>query len=145
MNIENTVPEITETDNIVNDNSAKDLKTSSKIMRIITLALQVTAILTYYLPSLITGGSVDIAWLVIGVVQTIFFSAVFFRDERTRTGVSIALMVVGTLGNFVMLLLVAFFALLGSPMGLNFAPAIIYALCSLLALIFALSFPRKYR
>jgi hypothetical protein len=100
--------------------------------------------LAYYLPSLIGGGEVGIVWLAIGVVQTIIFCAVYFRDERTRTGISIALMVIGTLVNFAILILISFFALLGFEMGLRFGYAFVYSLCSLVALIFALCFPRRY-
>jgi len=120
------------------------IKTSSKVMRLATLCLQIVSILAYYLPSLISRGEVGIIWLAIGVVQTIVFCAVFFRDERTRTGISIALMVIGTLVNLAVLILISFFALLGFEMGLSFGFAYIYALCSLVALIFALCFPRRY-
>ena len=120
------------------------IKTSSKIMRAITLGLQILAMLAYYVPSIFNGGDVGVIWLVIGVVQTALFSAVFFRNERTRTGISIALMVIGTLFNLGMFLFIGFFALLGYSLGISFNMPITYALCSMVALIFALCFPRRY-
>jgi len=144
MNTENIMQENTEINSQADFQEVRIIKTSSKVMRAITLGLQVVAMLAYYVPSIISGGSVGLIWLAIGVVQTAMFSAVFFRDERTRTGISIALMVIGTIWNLVMLLLTAFYALIGAQMGLSLDIAVIYAICSMIAMIFALCFPRRY-
>jgi len=144
MNTENIMQENTEINSQADFQGVRIIKTSSKVMRAITFGLQVVAMLAYYVPSIISGGSVGLIWLAIGVVQTAMFSAVFFRDERTRTGISIALMVIGTIWNLVMLLLTAFYALIGAQMGLSLDIAVIYAICSMIAMIFALCFPRRY-
>jgi len=144
MNSEYSVTEYPVINEQIYNQAPVRIKASSKIIRLVTLCLQVVSILAYYLPSLISGGEVGIIWLAIGVVQTIVFCAVFFRDERTRTGISIALMVIGTLVNFAILILISFFAVLGIEMGLSFGYAYVYSLCSLVALIFALCFPRRY-
>ena len=120
------------------------IKTSSKVMRLITMGLQVVSILAYYLPSLLSGGEVGIVWLAIGVAQTIAFSVVFFRNERTRTAISITLMVLGTFVNLAMLIFISFYTLIGFQLGLYFGVAYLYSLCSLIALIFALCFPVRY-
>ena len=144
MNSEYSVSGNPVMNNQMYDHATRKIKTSSKVIRLVTLCLQVVSTLAYYLPSIISGGEVGIVWLVIGVVQTIVFCAVFFRDERTRTGISIALMVIGTLVNLAMLMIISFFSLIGFEMGLSFGFAFVYSLCSLVALIFALCFPRRY-
>ena len=122
-----------------------ELKTSNKVMRTITLGLQIISILAYYLPTIIAGGSFGLSWLIVGFVQTVLFSAVFFRDSKTRVKMSIAIMILATIFNFVMLLLIGFLVLLVSALGINLTAAIVYILCSMIAMIFALCFPRKYR
>jgi len=145
MNSEYSVSENLSVNDQMYSHAPGRIKASSKILRQITLVLQVASILAYYLPSLISGGVVGVEWLAIGVVQTVIFCMVFFRDERTRTGISIALMVIGTLGNLVILVFISFFALIGLQMGLSFSFAFLYSLFSLIALIFALCFPRRYK
>jgi len=120
------------------------MTTSNKILRTITLCLQIAAMLAYYVPSMVYGSSLGIAWLPIGVIQTILFCAIFFRDARTRTGLSVALMIIGTIFNFLMLVLISFFSLLGISFGLGFGTAFAYILCSTAAVIFAFCFPRRY-
>ena len=121
------------------------LTPSCKVFRLITLALQITAMLAYYLPTLINGGNFGIIWLAIGVVQTVVFCAIFFRDSRTRTGISIALMVIATIWNLIMLIAVGLLAIIVAELGLSVSTGVTYALCSLIAVIFALCFPRKYK
>jgi len=120
------------------------MKTSSRVIRLITLCLFVVAMLTYYLPTLLNEGFVGIVWLVVGVVQTVVFSAIFFRDARTRTALSIVLMVFFTLCNIVLALFVGFMFLMTMGLGLNLTAALIYVSCILIAGIFALCFPRRY-
>ena len=118
----------------------------NKIMRIITLCLQIASMLAYYVPSIVNRGEVGVIWLAVGVLQTVVFSIVFFRDERTRLVISIILMVVGTVFNFAMLLFIGFYTILdGAQMGISYSIAYVYILCSLVALIFALCFPRRYQ
>lgn len=121
------------------------MTTGRKVVRSITLSLHIIAMIIYYLPTLITGGQVAVVWLVIGVLQTIIFCVVFFRDSRTRMGLSITLMVIATLWNFIMLLMIAFFALILPSFGLGIINGLLYTLCTLIAVIFALCFPRKYK
>ena len=137
---ENIVPETTAYIYTASD----ELKTSNKILRQITMLLQVIAMLAYYMPTLTTGGNIGIFWLIQGVLQTIIFSAIFFRNSYSRVGLSITLMVIGTLINLVMIIMVGFFALVVIMMGINMTAALTYIFCSTLAVIFALCFPRKY-
>ena len=120
------------------------MTTTRKVFRYITLGLQIAAILAYYLPTLINGGYMGIIWLAIGVVHTAAFCAMFFRDYRTRTGLSIAIMVILTLWSLAVLILVGIIAIVAVTLGISASTGFIYAACSLLASIFALSFPRKY-
>lgn len=122
----------------------RNMTTKCRVFRSITLGLQIIAMLAYYLPTLINGGYIAVAWMAIGVVQTVFFSVVFFRDSRTRVALAITFMVIGTALNLVMLLLIGLLYLMTMGLGLDFTIAVIYALCSLIAVIFALCFPRKY-
>ncbi|MDR2569602.1 MAG: hypothetical protein LBD23_04805 [Oscillospiraceae bacterium] len=122
-----------------------NLKTSNKVLRIITISLQIAAMLAFYVPSIISPGNVAFFWLLLGVAQTILFIAIFFRDSRTRTAISIVLMVTGTFVNLALLMFIGVFALVGTSLGLYFHTAFIYIACSLLAVIFALCFPRKYK
>ena len=115
-----------------------------KVFRLITFGLFTIAILSYYLPALIGRGYFGVVWLAIGVVHTVAFCAMFFRDSRTRTGISIAIMVVTTLWSFIMLLLNGLLLLLLLDLGLNSTPGVVYSFCSMMASIFALTFPRKY-
>ena len=124
--------------------STGEMKTSSKVMRLITLCLFIAAMLIYYLPTLLTGGIIGIPWLIVGVVQAVMFSAIFFRDARTRTALSIVLMIFSTICNLILSLLIAgiFFMTIG--LGMNLIAAPLYIVCILIAVIFALSFPRRY-
>ena len=122
-----------------------ELTSLNKTFRLITLALQIIAMLAYYLPALISGGSAGLIWLVIGVVQTAMFSVIYFRNAHTRTGISITLMVLATILNLGMLITIGSFALIVSMLGLSLTAAFLYALCSLVAVIFALCFPRRYK
>jgi len=119
------------------------MTTTRKVFRFITLGLQIAAILAYYLPTLRNGGYMGIIWLAIGVVHTAAFCAIFFRDSHTRTGLSIAIMVILTLWSLIMLIFVGVIALVTPALGLSASTGLIYAVCSLMASIFALSFPRK--
>ena len=119
------------------------MTTTRRVFRFITLGLQIAAILAYYLPTLINGGYIGIIWLAIGVVHTAAFCAIFFRDSHTRTGLSIAIMVILTLWSLIMLIFVGVIALVTPALGLSASTGLIYAVCSLMASIFALSFPRK--
>ena len=144
-NNESNIPESAMGHYKTNDHAAGKIKTSSKVMRLITLCLQIVSILAYYVPSIVNRGEVGILWLALGVVQTVVFCIVFFRDERTRLITSIVLMVLGTLFHLAMILFIGFYAYLGLEMGLNFSTAFIYVLCSMVALIFALCFPRRFQ
>jgi len=144
-NNENHVPEVETVHNQMGDRTAGKLEIPNQIIRLTALGLQIVSMLAYYLPSIIRGGEVGVLWLLIGVVQTFVFSVVFFRDRRTYRSRSIVLMVIGTVFNIAMLIFIFFHSVLGDEVGLDFSFAFIYAFCSLIALVLALCFPRKYR
>jgi len=122
-----------------------ELTASNKVCRTITFCLQMIAVLVYYIPTLLTRGSVSIVWLLPAVAQTILFCAIFFRDSRTRVALSVVLMVFAIMANLAMFAFLGFYELLLSRFGLSLATGFIYVLCSTFAVIFALCFPRKYR
>jgi len=145
MNNENQTFENTAIHGHMIEQTTNNIKTSSKIIRLITLCLQIASMFAYYVPSIINRGEVGVIWLAIGVLQTVVFSIVFFRDERKRLVTSIILMVIGTMFNLALLILIGFYTLLdGSQMGISYSTAYVYVLCSLVALVFALCFPRRY-
>ena len=113
----------------------------NKIFRGVTLAFQIISILAYFIPTLI-GGSIGGGWLVIGVIHTILFCTIFFRDARRRTALSIMLMIIIILWCLLMLILGGILAISG--LGINVAAILIYGLSSLLAATFALANPRKF-
>jgi len=120
------------------------MKTSSRVMRLITLCLFIAAMLVYYLPTLLNRGYIGIIWLAVGVVQAVIFSAIFFRDSRTRTALSIVLMVFSTMANLALALFISILFLMTLGLGLSFVTAPIYFVNILIAVTFALCFPRKY-
>ena len=117
----------------------------NKTFRSVTLGLQILAIVAYFIPSLFLG-SAGLGWLALGVLHTALFAAVFFRDARTRTGISITLMILAIFWCLFMLLFGGMALLLGTMgFGWSLSPALfIYAFASLLAIIFALAGPRRY-
>ena len=111
--------------------------------RIVTLALQIAAILTYFIPPLIIGGSVSVFWLVCGVLNTVLFAAVFFRDSGSRVVLSVFLMIFNICWCMGLLCFVGLVVLF--EVGFSFSPLIfLYILLALLASIFSLVCPRKY-
>jgi len=142
---ESLVPENAEGSNQISIQAESKLLISNKIIRLITLGLQIVSMLAFYMPTIIFGGEVGVIWLLVGVAQTFLFSKVFFRDERTYKKRSIILMIAGTIFNIAMLLFIEFHAVLGDEVGMSFVFAYIYAFCSLAALVSALIFPRKYK
>ena len=112
--------------------------------RIVTLALQIIALAAYYLPTMIAGGNFGITWLAIGVVHTIIFCAVFFRDARRRTALSIILMILVILWSIVVFGVIFIFSLMGIFYISLISPLTAYCAFSLLAIIFALAAPRRY-
>jgi len=119
---------------------------TNKIFRPITLGLQLIAIAAYFLPPLFLGGHFGILWLVLGVIHTVLFSAMFFRNARSRTALSIIFMIVLILWSLLLFLSGALLILVGT---LNFGLAVyprmfIYIATTFLAAIFALAFPRRF-
>lgn len=116
---------------------------TNKIFRSITLGLQLIAIAAYFIPPLFMRGNVGIFWLVLGVIHTAIFSAVFFRNSRRRTALSIILMIIIIF--WCLFLLALGLLLLSSWMPIaSFSTMLIYSLCSFLAIIFALAGPRRF-
>ena len=116
---------------------------TNKLFRSITLGLHIIAIMAYFLPTLFFGGSMAIGWLIVGVVHTVVFSAMFFRDARTRTALSIIFMILIILWCLILIIIGVLFSLMG--LGINPAAILIYSLSSLLAAIFALAGPRRFK
>ena len=119
---------------------------TNKIFRPITLGLQLIAIAAYFLPSLLLGGHFGILWLALGVIHTILFSAMFFRNARSRTALSIILMILLILWSLILLLSGALMVEIGTgSFGLAVYPTMfLYIAATFLAAIFALAFPRRY-
>ena len=118
-----------------------NLTKTNRIMRFITLGLFILAISAYYLPTLFFGGRIAVGWLVVGVLHTVLFCAVFFRDSCRRTALSIIIMIVNILWSLGLLIVVSQLALV---IGFSIISVSLYTVCSLLASIFALATPRKY-
>jgi hypothetical protein len=115
-------------------------------IRSVTFILQIIAIVAFFIPPLIFGSTVANFWLVVGVLHTLIFCAVFFRDSRKRTALSIILaifviiwcLIFGLVGTF------AYFAL-APGLGIDVSVSLfVYVISSFFAMIFALSAPRKY-
>jgi len=112
--------------------------------RAVTFAIQVAAILTFYVPALFIGGGVHPLWLLAGVVNTGIFAAIFYRDARTRTALSVLLMIVSLIGTGV---LGAFgtMGLLFAELGYTLSPLIAaHIWFANMAAIFALAAPRRW-
>jgi len=116
--------------------------TTNQIFRSITLGLQILAIAAYFLTPLFIGGNVGIGWLALGVIHTAIFCAIFFRNARRRTALSIVLMIFVILFSLIVFGFTMLFVANWTHITL-FSPVILYSLSSLLAIIFALAFPRK--
>ena len=123
------------------------MTTGNKIFRGITLSLQLIAIAAYFITPLILGSNVGLIWLILGVLHTAIFATVFFRNARTRTALSIILMIVTILwclfmfilGGLTLLLEVSGYGPMSSPSLL-----LLYMIASLFAIIFALAGPRRF-
>jgi len=97
----------------------------------------------FFIPPIYLGGRVGVFWLVFGVVHAASFCAVFFRDSRRRTALSIVLTVFSILWSLIILAFTSMF--LTSLMHITiFSPVVVYGVCSLLAAIYALAGPRKF-
>ena len=115
----------------------------NKIFRHITLGLQIIAMAAFFIPPLFIGGTVGLSWLAIGIIHTALFSAVFFRDARRRTALSIIVMI--CLIFWCLFLLALGLLILGGWMTISIlSPIVVYSLCSMLAIINALAAPRRF-
>jgi len=120
----------------------------NRVFRSITLCLQIIAIVMYFGVPLILGNGISLIWLILGVIHTVMFAVVFFRNARTRTALSVIFMILVILWCLVLLTAILLLALpleiaLYGPMTL-LAPFMIYFLTSLIAIIFALASPRRF-
>jgi len=119
----------------------------NKIFRSITFGLQLIAIAMYFIMPLLLGSNVSPLWLIAGVLHTTMFAIVFFRNERTRTAISIILSVLTILWSlftFIMMGLVLVLEVGGFGSMSSSVQYSIYAIASLLAIIFALAGPRRF-
>ena len=123
------------------------MTTGNKAFRSVTLGLQCIAIAAYFITPLVLGGRVGFFWLMLGVLHTLIFVAVFFRDARTRTVLSVFLMIVSILWClFLFILNGLILALEAGGFGPISSPMLsVYIITSLLAIIFALAAPRRFR
>jgi len=108
--------------------------------------MQIIAIAAFFITPLFIGGSVEVFWLLAGVIHTFLFCAVFFRDSRRRTALSIILTILVIIWCLILsvIAVLAFFILaleMGADVNIGF---LVYIVSSFFAIIFALSAPRKY-
>jgi len=118
----------------------------NRAFRNITLLLQIIAIAAFFVPSLLVGGNIGVFWLLAGVIHTFIFCAVFFRDSRKRTALSVILTILVIIWCLILTIVaVAIYFLLAPEMGIDVNISLgIYIVSSFFAAIFALSSPRKY-
>ncbi|MCL2410503.1 MAG: hypothetical protein FWC97_02560 [Treponema sp.] len=116
------------------------MKSRNQVFRYITLGLQIIAIAAYFVPSLFMRSTFGFGWLVLGVIHTGVFCAVYFRDARRRTALSIILTIAVIL---YCLIFGSFYTyLLSEIMHIGiFSPIVVYFVTSLLAITFALAAP----
>jgi len=108
--------------------------------------MQIIAIAAFFIPPLLVGSSVEVFWLLAGVIHTFIFCAVFFRDSRRRTALSVILTILVIIWCLILLLVAAFvYFLLAPELGIDVNVSLfVYIVSSFFAAIFALSAPRKY-
>ena len=85
-------------------------------------------------------GQFGVFWLVMGVLNTAFFCIMHFRDAKTRTLLSVFLMVAIIFWCIWLSHAILMIATLGAPI----VVFILYLISTLMAAIFALAFPRRY-
>jgi hypothetical protein len=120
--------------------------TTTNIKRSIALILQVAAILTYYIAPLITGGEVTPFWLISGVVNTVLFCAVFFRDSKQRVALAIGATIISLAwcGCLFNLSVVGMF--LAHELGFSISHALyLYIFLAIVSVINGLANPRKQK
>ena len=130
---------ITGTDESRTNNPGAKKGRVRKVFRGIALSLHVIAMLSYFIPTLVMGSSMDTRWLVIGVIYTGLFCLMFYRNSRRRRVLSVIILILKILwcGLWVIMILPTM------PWSVSYDMLFIYILSSLLAAIFALAFPRK--
>lgn len=110
-----------------------------KIFRWGILALQLVAMIIFFVLPVILGSDVLLTWYIFGILQTLIFCVTYFRMAKKRRVVSIILMVINTL--------FALFLLLINSIMANFGDwgttAIIYCVCIMLAVFLSLFVPEK--
>ena len=118
------------------------MKTGNRVFRLVTFILFGIALAAFFIPPVYIGGRVGVIWLVFGVVHAAAFCAVFFRDSRRRTALSIILTIFSIIWSLIVLALPLL--ILTSLMHITIlSPVVVYGVCSLLAIIFALAGPRR--
>jgi len=116
----------------------------NKSFRLGTLIFQSLAMAAFYLPTIIFGGNIGTFWLVAGVLHTALFCVVYFRNERRRTALSIIVMIFVILWSIAISGAVWFISVMGVFSLSIPSPVLVYSLCSLLAVVFALAGPRRF-
>lgn len=115
------------------------MKTKNEIFRSIAFSLQIISICTYFMPTLVMGGEISIFWLALGVIHTIVFCTIFFRNSRKRRVLSVLLLITVIL-SCVPWVLVGYIMW---AMNASLIVLIVYFSSRILAAIFALANPRK--
>ena len=118
----------------------------NRAFRNITLFLQIIAIAAFFIPSLLARDNIGVFWLLAGIIHAFMFCAVFFRDSRRRTALSVILTILVIIWCLILSFAAAFVYLLLAPeMGIDVnVSLVVYIVSSFFAMIFALSSPRKY-
>jgi len=110
-----------------------------KILRWCILALQLVAMVIFFVLPLLFGSYVSLLWYVMGILQTFVFCVVYFRMAKKRRIISSILMVMNTF--FALLLLLV--NLIMSTYGEWGTTTVIYSACIAFAVLLALFIPEK--
>lgn len=118
----------------------------NKKFRNFIFCLQIAAVILFFVPPMFMGGSVALPWLVLGVLNTAAFAAVFYRDKNQRKGISTLITAFNILWcGVVGLIAVLFLGLSVLSFGGSLPPWIVlYAACAFFAAVFAYAQPRKF-
>ena len=118
-------------------NSIKNIK-----IRNFTLGLHIVAMILYFISPMFIGGNVSVFWLALGVLNTMIFCILFYRDSGKRVALSIFLFILSILWCMALFVFVGFMVIMGMGVSLS-AIFIIYLFCTFFSATFALAQPRR--
>ena len=115
------------------------MNTRNEVLRLVTLCFQALAIFAYFVPTLILGGEMSVFWLTLGVIHSLAFCAMFFRNSRRRRVLSAFLLVaiLAWCGLWVSV------ALVMAGWNASLHMLVVYVAASAIAAIFAMAVPKK--